>query len=188
MGSKQSTIETLDLEESNKFAHFTSQEIQLWSKMFKKRYPSGVIKLNDLERHMQQLFPFGNPKPFSNIIFRTLNIRGSGEIDFNEFLISFSILKVGSIPEKLRWIFRFYDIDNDGVVSKSEVLFVANALYEMVGGTIDAEMNVDITVDEFFDEVENKSGFLTIEDFMLLANKKSAHFKQIFVVLDEFFC
>lgn len=39
----------------------------------------------------------------------------------------------GSNEEKIRWIFKLYDADNDGYISKMEMLQIVRAIYEMLG-------------------------------------------------------
>lgn len=37
------------------------------------------------------------------------------------------------VAEKLNWIFNLYDVDRDGYISKSELLLITSAIYEMLG-------------------------------------------------------
>ncbi len=43
------------------------------------------------------------------------------EIDQREFLIGFALTSSGSVREKLKYVFRTYDHDKDGVINKKEI-------------------------------------------------------------------
>ena len=47
---------------------------------------------------------------------------GSGRIDFKEFMFGVYVMSTGKLEEKLEWAFRLFDRDNDGSVTKSEML------------------------------------------------------------------
>jgi Ca2+-binding EF-hand superfamily protein len=42
-------------------------------------------------------------------------------IDQREFLIGFALTSTGSVREKLKYVFRTYDQDKDGFISKKEI-------------------------------------------------------------------
>ncbi|RVD92079.1 recoverin-like calcium-binding protein [Tubulinosema ratisbonensis] len=179
MGNIRSTPTSSKNEDIEKFSHFSPEDIETWSASFKLTFPSRKITLANLEKQLQEFFPFGNSQNFSKLIFKTINISGTDSIDFHELLIAFSILTKGSSFEKLRWIFRFYDCDNDGVVSKSEMVYACQALFDMVGATLHFNLDAKEVVENVFVEVENLSGFLTFEDFRSLALKKSKAFQML---------
>ncbi|KAK1350034.1 hypothetical protein CWI38_1715p0020 [Hamiltosporidium tvaerminnensis] len=184
MGTVHSTGENFDEESIRKFSHFDSEDVRRWSISFQKAFPTGYLSQSDLEKLFLTFFPFGSPKKFTAILFTTINISGTEMIDFHELLISFSILTKGSSFEKLRWMFRFYDRDNDGVVSKEEMRIVAQAVYDMVGSTFDLNLDIKEMIDLIFLELENESGFLTFDDFKSLSEKKSKLFKMLTIFGD----
>lgn len=166
-----------------KFSHFDESDIKKWSCEFNTNYPSGYMTERDLQIIFNKLFPFGDTSKFTGYLFRTINISGTRTVDFNELLIAYSILRKGSIFEKLRWIFRLYDCDNDGVVGKNEMIDVVRAYLDMIGSSFDVEIDVKKYVSNIFDELENKSGFLTFDDFKILATR-GARVLQLFEVFD----
>lgn len=52
---------------------------------------------------------------------------------FQEFLEILSRVARGSVQEKLSWVFALYDVDGDGRISRSEMLAVVQAIYELLG-------------------------------------------------------
>eukprot|EP00866_Antonospora_locustae_P000908 jgi/Antlo1/908/1739 len=185
MGGAYSNAERRQRSDTEKFSHFPPKDIKSWSDSFYKAFPNGSMKVQDLERQLKCFFPFGDSRQFSKILFRTINISGTDTIDFHEMLIAFSILTKGSNFEKLRWIFRFYDCDNDGVVSRSEMMHATKALFDMVGTTFDLELDAETSVDMVFRELENRSGFLTFDDFRAIATKKKDVFALLTVFIDN---
>lgn len=57
----------------------------------------------------------------------------NGVITFKEFIRAISITTKGSIDEKLNWAFDLYDIDNDGFVTRAEMLDIVTAIYVLHG-------------------------------------------------------
>ena len=47
--------------------------------------------------------------------------------------MSLSTLLHGTLQEKLAWTFRVYDLNGDGVISKTEMGNVVVAVYELMG-------------------------------------------------------
>jgi len=48
----------------------------------------------------------------------------TGGITFGDFMEFLSVISKGTTMDKLSWAFTFYDVDNDGVISKEEMLKV----------------------------------------------------------------
>lgn len=162
-----------------KFVHFSPIEIREWSNTFKTLFPTGKMALKDLEEFYSKLFPFGKVNNFCKRLFQNINISQSTQIDINELLIAFTILYKGSSFEKLRWIFRFHDFDNDGVVSKEDLNKGMSIINEMVSNSVFTELNSKELVDEIFMLVQNQSGFLTLNDFELIASNHPEKLKRI---------
>ena len=48
-------------------------------------------------------------------------------------LVSLSTLLHGTLQEKIAWTFRVYDLNGDGVITKTEMGNVVVAVYELMG-------------------------------------------------------
>ncbi|ADM11366.1 recoverin-like calcium-binding protein [Encephalitozoon intestinalis ATCC 50506] len=179
MGSGASTIPGDTEEDARQFSHFPSKDIQEWSSSFRSEYPGGLMTPKDLEEIFRSFFPFGSPTNFSRRLFETINIGQTTAIDFHELLIAYSILIKGSDHEKLRWIFRFYDKDNDGLVSKEEMVEVVQYLADMTSHTLDVSIDSEGIVEEIFTSVGGSKSFLTFEDFKALSTKNEKLFKML---------
>lgn len=183
MGNQESKIQTNDLE-IRKFSHFAANDVKDWSVYFTTHYPAGYMTQADLEEIFLSFFPFGEVKKFCTSLFQTINIGQTGHVDFNEVLIAFSILVKGSHFEKMRWIFRFYDQDRDGVVSRGEMMEGIEDLHKMVRETIDSSVDAKNIVDDIFASLENESGFLTFSDFERLSELKGDSFRRLSIFID----
>jgi len=176
----QTSIPIIKEQTFNKFSqHILPSEIKEWSLTFRLMYPCGYMVTKDFVNFFSSLFPFGNVKSFSERLFNNINISQSGRLDINELLIAFTILFKGSMFEKLRWIFRFYDNDKDGVISKEELRQSLETINELITDSQMREIDSRKVADEIFDSVENQSGFLTFNDFELLAQKHPENFKRL---------
>lgn len=176
MGNSTSKVVS-DEAEIKKFSHFQAADVKDWLDFFNSNYSNGSMSVYDMESLFRMLFPLGQVEGFSSRLFRTINIGQTGLIDFSEFLIAFSILIKGSTFERLRWIFRFYDQDKDGVVSRDELSEGIEDLLKMIKGAISYNIDIKSCLDNIFTVVENTSGFLTFNDFEKLSESKHSPLK-----------
>lgn len=54
--------------------------------------------------------------------FTELVFPQDGVVDFREYVMAISMLIEGSAVEKLRWSFKLYDKDQDGAITRQEML------------------------------------------------------------------
>lgn len=117
----------------------------------------------------KQFFPFGDPSRFVDHAFRMFDENQNGKIEFSEFIRALSISSRGTMEEKLIWSFRFYDLDNDGVISRNELLLVVSAIFEMLGGSAKMPPDEDTPekrVNKLFSLMDkNLDGMIDVEEF-----------------------
>ena len=68
-----------------------------------------------------------------------------------------SSLSRGSVTEKVQWIFGLYDLNGDGFISRTEMLRVVSAIYDMLGHWTQPQVN-EHTAKEHVDKIFNVSG------------------------------
>ncbi|KAI9595644.1 hypothetical protein BDF19DRAFT_60587 [Syncephalis fuscata] len=64
-------------------------------------------------------------------LFHFFDQNGDGLISFSEFVAGISTLGRGNFEEKIRYVFKGYDLDNDGFVSKSEMHAVYSSFVQL---------------------------------------------------------
>lgn len=184
MGQNQAiNIENLnlskqELEKYEKETHYNRNEIKMFHKQFYDEVPGGYIFAKDFHLLTDML---GIKNQFiSNILFSTFDLDNDKKISFPEFLYNISIMNKGTKEEKLACklinriiylvIFRMYDLDKDGFISKDEMYKVISELYVMMGDLVSLqgeEYDSAIKlVDKVFHEMNvSKNGKLSFEEF-----------------------
>lgn len=172
MGNKVSTLRGDDAE-VKKFNMFTASDVREWSIYFKTKYPERIMVVDDFVFVFKYFFnedvDDNDIKLFCNQLFNTINISESGVIDFNEIMIGFSIIAKGSFLEKVKWLFRFYDINKDGVISKDEFIKTFNIIQKITG---------EVENDEEIKNIFGVKEMLNFSEFEQLC-KNSSNFKKI---------
>jgi len=75
------------------------------------------------------LFPNRNAERFAGHIFRAFDLDKSNTVDFREFLIGLSMTSsTSSLQTKLEWIFQVFDIDGNGLLTRTECLEVIDTI------------------------------------------------------------
>jgi Ca2+-binding EF-hand superfamily protein len=135
--------------------------------------PNGLVTLEQFKDIFSQFFPrggdrhassssigergpenwFSDSHAYATYVFNTFDSDRNGEISFEEFVMALSVLTRGATSEKLGWIFRLYDRDHDGLLSRGDLATVLASVYQMMGKFVEppmAETTVEDHVTAFF--------------------------------------
>lgn len=66
-------------------------------------------------------------------LFNAFDTDKSGHVNFHEFLIAVSFAKTADPKQKLRFVFKMYDLDNDNKLSVSEIEQIIIGIYDFNG-------------------------------------------------------
>ncbi|CAF3321204.1 unnamed protein product [Rotaria socialis] len=149
---------------------FSKKEIQLIYQGFKQECPSGIVNEETFKHIYGQFFPFADTSSYARLVFATFDLRSSGCVTFEDFLICLSTLCRGSIEDRLRWIFTLYDTKKSGKITKDDFHVIVCAVYALLGNVASPCCDLETirehttTVFQRFDK--SHQGYITMEDFM----------------------
>ena len=159
-----------DLEYCKTHTRYDEEEIKTWYKNFKKDCPAGVLTKDKFTDVYKLFFPRGNAENFCNHVFRTFDTDKNGEINFVEFLVAINITLSGTTLEKLRYAFKLYDVDGNGLIDQGEMNRIILAIYELMGENEDSKPT-KLAPEErtriIFSQMDtNCDGYLTEDEFV----------------------
>ncbi|XP_076245312.1 neurocalcin homolog isoform X2 [Calliopsis andreniformis] len=161
---------------------FTKNEIRKLYRAFKQYCPRGAVTTNDLKPAYAKLFPLGDSAKYAQIVFNTFDRDGDGIINFGDLLGEIALITNGDINQKLSWIFRFYDLNGDGYVTRKEMLIIITAIYEMLHNGQSIQRMVDRHVDKVFEKMDiDKDGVISQEEFISSCKNDSAIQNQLII-------
>eukprot|EP00033_Pygsuia_biforma_P000643 GCRY01000758.1.p1 GENE.GCRY01000758.1~~GCRY01000758.1.p1 ORF type:complete len:191 (+),score=30.05 GCRY01000758.1:233-805(+) len=169
MGQKNAKLSQDDIKLLSENTKFDKKELQLWYKGFTHDCPSGILNRTDFIKIYRSFFPFGDAKPFAELVFRMFDTDRNDEINFKEFIIALSIASKGTQEEKINWAFQMYDMDNDGFISRAEMEHAVDAIYKMMGNLANIPESQDTpakrvtTLFQWMDT--NKDDRISLEEF-----------------------
>ncbi|CAF0735025.1 unnamed protein product [Adineta steineri] len=158
------------LDEIVKCTRFSKSEIRLLYRSFKQDCPGGNVSEERLREIYLQLFPQGNSVKYAHYLFAVIDRNHRGTFTFDDYILTLSVLCRGTIDEKLRWIFRLYDINGDGQLTRENVAEVILSLYDLLGTA--AQPRVDEReilqhVDKIFESFDPmQTEEITMDDFI----------------------
>ena len=127
-----------------------------------------------------QAIPGLEANPLVRRVIDIFDSDNNGEIDFKEFLegISLFIAREG-LESKLKFIFRMYDIDNDGFITNAELFTVLKLMIGNNLGDTQLQQIVDKTIYRFD---LDKDGRISYEEFCAAVGNLETYKKMVIKV------
>jgi Ca2+-binding EF-hand superfamily protein len=170
MGAHKSKLNPQAINDLSEKTKFTPEEIRHWHDGFLKDCPTGKLTKNEFAKIYNQFFPHGDPSAFAAFVFNVFDENGDGSIEFEEFLQALSITSRGRLEDKLEWAFRLYDLDNNGTITRDEMLQIVKAIFSMVGNHAnfkDDDNTPEKRVERIFNLMDTDgNGELSKEEFL----------------------
>ena len=134
MGNTDGKLKSKELETLRIDTEFTDNELKEWYQWYRGillDMPNGRMDVEEFKKIYNRLFPSGVDDKYAEHVFRSFDQNKDGQIDFREFVISISITSRGTLEQKLQWAFKVYDIDEDGYITRKEMLEIVKAIFKM---------------------------------------------------------
>ncbi|XP_050713132.1 calsenilin-like isoform X1 [Eriocheir sinensis] len=189
------------LDQLSEATRFSKEELQFMYRGFKQECPTGVISEETFKQIYGKFFPVGGQPEdgtgricppdsamYAHYVFGTMDQDGSGSITFGDFIMGLSVLLKGTLQERINWIFNLYDINNDGYITKEELIDIVTSIYDLMGDqtspAIDDGTPID-HVERIFEKLDlNKDGVVTMDEFVEYCSKNE-NVIQSFNIFDE---
>lgn len=114
---------------------FTRKELKFMYQGFKQVCPTGIVHEHTFRDIYAQFFPQGDVSQYAHYLFQAFDQDHNGTITFQDFVVGLSALSRGDPEDKLRWAFRLYDLNRDGIISRDEMLDIIVSIHSLVGNS-----------------------------------------------------
>lgn len=103
-----------------------------------------------------------------------------GKISFKEFLVWLSVMCHGTIGDKIAWIFRLYDTNEDELIDREDLFSIMKSIYLLMGKRRDADDDALMRqkADQFFE----------VSHFMMHTGRKRPPFVLTFAAYLSLLC
>ena len=140
----------------------SKKELAKWNTGFLADYPLGNLKKSDFENIFRNWFPFGDSKKLALYIFSKFDSTDDGVVDFQDFILLFSIFSKGSFEDRLNLIFKMYDMDEDGYIGRAELEYQVEIQSMAVGDLVQES----IETQDLFDKLDSdRDGKISFQEF-----------------------
>jgi len=134
---------------------------------FVEEHPEGRMKKNDFREMMQKALPSSDASKMEKHMFRVYDTDGSGYIEFVEFMVVYYIMSDGPPEEVLKQIFRVFDVNSDGSITKKELTRLIKDMYGLINEDNPEEASKEmITATAFAEMDKDEDGKVTTEEFI----------------------
>jgi len=160
---------------------------------FKTECPTGLMTEEVFRQVFAKFFPNGaSCSAYSHYVFSSMDQENTGVVSFEEFAQALSLLRRGSLKEKLVWTFQLYDLNGDGVLSRDEIEDVTIAIYSLMGdketGTPPAKevinTRVEMVAKKFCLSEDNRYGGISLDQFMAVCMRDTEIYQALMVMGD----
>lgn len=120
MGASQAKLhKAVELELLSR-THFSAPELRRWYSNFIAEFPQGTISRDRFVTENLKFTNFGD-KEFWAHFFDLFDEDHNNEISFAEWITALSLILRGTEDEKIEYLFKLYDLDNDGGLTRGEL-------------------------------------------------------------------
>merc|ERR1711936_1072297 len=164
MGSKNGkpVLREEDITQLAQTSGLERKQVEEHFNAFVSEHPDGRMGKKAFKEMMSKALPKKDAAKMDKHVFRVYDSNGDGCIDFVEFMVVYYVMADGSPEEVLLKIFRIFDINCDGVISKAELTRLVKDMYGMI-----REERPESATKEIFAEMDKDTdGKISTEEFI----------------------
>ena len=110
------------LEDISKNTDLPIYEISMWYQRFFEFSNGRDLDKKSFHKYFKDLLPNkGNSDKFCELCFSAFDLNHNNKIDYTEILIGFTKIYKPNLDNRLDWMFRLYDQNNDECIDTNEL-------------------------------------------------------------------
>ncbi|XP_053709331.1 guanylate cyclase activator 1g [Synchiropus splendidus] len=161
MGQEESHSEEMDL-----------AQIQDLCIIFMRECPSGALHLHEFKRIFGIQSTSEEESLYIETVFHSFDTNNDNTLDFMEYIAALHLILRGNLEDRLKWSFKMYDKDGNGLLDRQEVKRIIRILYKIKLQKSPVSLTPSEICDRLFDLVdENHDGQISLSEFMEGAKK-----------------
>ncbi|CAH1983350.1 unnamed protein product [Acanthoscelides obtectus] len=160
---------------------FDKGSIDRLEQLFRQTVGNGKeIKRQDFKKIVTSKNPF-----FTDRVFEIFDKDNSGTISLQEFLDAMHQFAGQTTEDKIRFLFKVYDLDGDGLIQHKELQHVMRACMEENGMQFSEDQIDDLTMALFEDADANNRGAITYEALKKQLEKHGGLLENLSISIDR---
>jgi len=121
MGNTESKLNPKDIDDLMRMTEFNGDELNNIFHEFRKNNNSNYLDKTEFVHKFSSIFTASDGVDFADHVFRVYDVNHDGLINFREFVIGLSLTYKAPLEDKLFSIFKLYDINGNGDISREEM-------------------------------------------------------------------
>ena len=168
--------------------NFNKEELNQHYKKFMNITTEGELNKQQFDEICTSIFTTKPPETISKKLFNSFDLNKDGFVSFRELMTSLSLIMKGTNEEKLKWLFRIYDLDDDGRITMDEVFDVVESMHTTAEGNVMGMGCAQVAlrtaeIEHMFRMVDKDSnGYWSVEEFVSSMQKHPAFLKMLKLV------
>ncbi|XP_043204589.1 NADPH oxidase 5-like isoform X2 [Amphibalanus amphitrite] len=160
---------------------FTKENLEWLEQLFRGQLKnSQELHLDDFTKIVHSKNPF-----FAERVFQIFDRDSSGTVSLQEFLDAMHQFAGQSHDDKIRFLFKVYDLDGDGLIQHNELQHVIHACMEENGMRFSEEQIEDLTWALFEDADAEETGAITYEALKAQLEKHEGLLENLSISIDR---
>ncbi|CAF1067894.1 unnamed protein product [Rotaria magnacalcarata] len=115
------------------------KHILKWHNTFWKEHFGGELTKTKFVDEYKKLYPRGNPAPYCDYVFKSIDKDRTGTINFVEFMEAVAITQPGDPDSRLRLVFAICDKDGSGIINGDEMAKFVKVMAELNKEQVETE-------------------------------------------------